>query len=310
MEKLDQRLLELFDDKNRKEKIKIHLDHLYSSIERKEIELLSLQDQLSKEERDVDKLEEKGLYTLFLTVLGTKEQQLEKERQEYLQAFMKVQGLEENLHILREEKAFLQKTYSGLQGVEKNFKQTLKRKIDDLIKKEDCPPQLVKFIEKISSYSIKIRELETCIKKGNIARKYLQKVSAGLQDLDSWGIQPSHKLSNKAKKIVDRVNKDAYIANNFLQKFEAELQELEDHFELDFRREISQFEIFIDQFVDALITDWIVKLKIFNSNNLIYSISDKSIQITEMLQYEIEKTQKYIEETQNDKANFILKRVR
>jgi len=41
-----------------------------------------LQDQLSKEERDVDKLEEKGLYTLFLTVLGTKEQQLEKERQD------------------------------------------------------------------------------------------------------------------------------------------------------------------------------------------------------------------------------------
>ena len=251
-------------------------------------------------------MEEDSLYVLFLTILGNKQQQLEKERHEYLQVFVKVNGLKANLNILHEEKELLQKTHSSLQGIEENFATTLAKKIDQLQKNEDLPPLLTTFNDKISNFYIKIKELETCIKKGTVARKYLNKISLGLEELDSWGLQDVRHQGTKARKKIDRVNKDVYIANNFLQKFENELEELENHFDFNFRREISQFELFLDQFVAALITDWIVKHEIFNANNLIYIISDKIIQISEMLEYEIEKTKRYIKETKTEKADYIL----
>ena len=306
MDHLDQKLLELYDEKNRKEKIQIHLEHLYSTIERQEAELVILENLLAKEERDVELLEKDSLYNLFLTVLGNKQQQLEKERHEYLQAFMKVNGLKSNLKILHEEKALLQKTHSSLQGVEQNFTAVLTKKINQLIKDKDCPPLLSTYNEKISSYHMKIKELETCIKKGSVARKYLHKIHTGLQELSNWGIRDTQRPGKKVQKKIDRINKDIYIANNFLQKFENELEELEKHFDFNFRREISQFELFLDQFVAALITDWIVNLEIFDANNLILIISDKVIQISEMLEYEIEKTENYIDETHNEKADYIL----
>jgi len=40
--------------------------------------------QLKKEEKDVKQLENKGFRPLFYKILGDKEKQLEKERQEYL----------------------------------------------------------------------------------------------------------------------------------------------------------------------------------------------------------------------------------
>lgn len=308
MESIDKQLIELYDEKNRKEKVRLHLDKLYRCIEQKEAELVDLQPQLNKEERDVTKLEEKNIYSLFLTVLGTKKQQLEKERQEYIQIFMKVKGLEKNLIILKEEKELLQKSYSGLQNVEENFKNLLKKKINLLIKGNKYPQELLIYNEKIASYKVKIRELESCIKTGVLAKKYLAKLIKFLNGLEIWGVE--NKNIPKVKKKIDRAHKDVFIANNFLQKYEGGLTELEDYFDLDFHREIIQFESFLEQFVDALITDWIVKHRIFNASNLIMNLSDKITQLNEMLSYEIEKTKSYVNEAEEFKTDFLLKNMK
>jgi len=99
------------------------------------------------------------------------------------------------------------------------------------------------------------------------------------------------------------------LSNDFLQQFENKLIDMETYFDLDFRREITQFENFLDQFVEALITDWIVKHEIFNSNNLIINLIDKLTQLSEMLQYEIENTQEYIQEAKDFKASYIIKNI-
>jgi len=308
MESLDKQLIDLYDEKNRKEKVRLHLHKIYHSIKQKEAELAKLQPQLLKEERDVEKLEGKNMYSLFLTVLGTKKEQLEKERQEYIQVFLKVKGLEKNLEILNEEKTLLQKTFSGLEKVDEDFNVLMKKKIHLLMKSNTFPEELLVYNEKISSYKIKIRELQTCIKKGEVAQKYLRKVINFLDGLENWGIE--RRVSQRGKKKIGRANKDVFLANNFLQRFEGELAELEDYFDLDFHREIEQFENFLDQFVDALITDWIVKHRIFNASNLVINLNDKTTQINEMLGYEIEKTQAYIKEADTYKTDFILKKMK
>lgn len=44
---------------------------------------------LSEEKKDVDKLEQLSVANLFATILGTKDDKLKKERQEYLAAKLK-----------------------------------------------------------------------------------------------------------------------------------------------------------------------------------------------------------------------------
>ncbi len=308
MNSIDKQLIELYDEKNRKEKVRTHLTNLYYRIEEAKMELLTLQAQLIKEERDVEKLEENNIYSLFLTVLGTKKQQLEKERQEYIQMFIKVKGLEKNLEILDEEKMLLQKTFSGLENAEEDFEKLLKTKVHLLVQSNDYPEALLEYNEKIASYNIKNRELLSCIKKGDVAKNYLKKITDFLGELEVWGAVSNN--STKVKKKLRRINKDIFIANNFMQRYEGGLVELEDYFELDFHREIVQFETFLDQFVDALITDWIVKHRIFNASNLLINLSDKITQINEMLSYEIEKTESYIEEAEDYKADYILNKLK
>jgi len=306
MESIDEKLLVLYEEKNRKDKVHYHLEELYRDMERKEIQLVDLKEIMHQEFLDVEKLESKSLYGLFLTVLGNKKQQLEKERQEYLQVFMKVEGLKQHLIILAEEKELLQKTYSGLQTVDKDFEQALSKKIELLVKVDACPPRLTEYLKKIANYRIKIKELETCIKKGEVARKYLRNVITGLDEIEQWGYENKKMSTTRIRKKIKRLNKEIYVANSFLQKFEHELGCLQGHFDFDFQREITQFQNFMDQFVDTLITDWIVKQRIFNADNLVDNLRDKIVQLSETLTYEIEKTNGYIEETQLEKADYLL----
>jgi len=307
MENIDKQLSELYEEKKRKETVATHLDNIYHTIEDKEEKLSRLKIIVDKEEHDVQKLEESSLYSLFLTVLGTHKEKLKKERHEYLQAFMKLQGEESSLQSLQEEKELLVKVYSGLKDVDKEFNKVLNKKIQKLIEENNLPPILNEYTEKIANYKIKISELESCIKKGVVAKKYLRKTSEGLTELKEWGKTSNYK--RRLKKKEGRINKDIFLSNDFLQQFENKLIDMETYFDLDFRREITQFENFLDQFVEALITDWIVKHEIFNSNNLTINLIDKLTQLSEMLQYEIENTQEYIQEAKDFKASYIIKNI-
>ena len=87
MKNLDTQLLELYQEIKRKEKLKIHILNIRKLIKEKQEQLQLLEIELAKEEMDVVRLEQLNLYSIFKTILGNKKEQLEKERQEYLQVF-------------------------------------------------------------------------------------------------------------------------------------------------------------------------------------------------------------------------------
>lgn len=309
MAALDQQLLSLYDDINRKQKIKTHLQNLHIVIAQKEEELEGLTAVLDEEQADLDELQGKTLYSTFLFLLGNQKGQLEKAKQEYLAAYVKYNALVANLEDLREERAVLEKSYSGLHAIDAEFEQLLKEKMALLGQGSKLPKGLDAHVEKIANYRSKIQELQLGIKKGISAKKYLHKVMLGLQQIEHWGDIPPLEVPDRIDRKVVRINKDIYVANNYLQKYEDELSDISDLFQMDYQRAINQLEYFLDQLIDCLITDWIVKHKIHNSFNLIMNIIDKITRIGEMLDYEIDKTRGYIEEEERAKTALVMEQI-
>ncbi|MBX2878270.1 MAG: hypothetical protein KTR30_39485 [Saprospiraceae bacterium] len=309
MPTLDQQLLAVYDEFNRKQKIKTHLQHLHIIIAQKEQALAKLTAILDEEQADLDALEGKNLYSIFQYLLGNKEEQLEKAKQEYLAAYVKYNALTSNLEGLREERSVLEKSYSSLHAIDEQFEQLIKQKMALLNQRRKLPAGFDKLTEKIANYHSKIRELQQTIKKGISAKKYLHKVMLGLQQIEHWGDVPPLEVPDRIDRKVERINKDIYVANNYLQKYEDELSDISDLFQLDYQREVNQLEFFLDQFIDCLITDWIVKQKIHNAYHLIMNIIDKITRIGEMMDYEIDKTKGYIEEEEQAKANLVMEQI-
>ena len=56
--------------------------------------------------------------------------------------------------------------------------------------------------------------------------------------------------------------------NKFLQRYEEELADLSAHFRIDFHKQVDTIHNFVEDFVDSLITDWIIKRKIDNAMHL------------------------------------------
>lgn len=306
MPTLDQQLLDVYDEYNRKQKIKTHLQHLHVIIGQKEEELVEVTTLLDQEQEDLDALEGKNIYSIFQYLLGNKQQELEKAKQEYLAAYVKYNALISNLEDLREERTVLEKSYSSLHAIDEQFETLMKEKMSLLNQGKKLPAGFDKLTEKIANYRSKIRELEQTIKKGISAKKYLHKVMLGLQQIEHWGNVPPLEVPSRIDKKVERINKDIYVANNYLQKYEDELSDISDLFQLDYQREVNQLEFFLDQFIDCLITDWIVKHKIHNAFHLVVNIMDKITRLGEMMDYEIDKTKGYIEEENEAKAALVI----
>ena len=306
MKSIDDQLQELYLELRRKEKIALHMSNLSKKITQREEELALVEKDITKEGEELQQLEEVNLYSIFKFVLGNKEKQLEKERQEYLQLFLKKKGLIENLSALRKERELMNRMYVSRSTIEEEFKVILEKK-EVLLKKGDgYPPLLNACNERIASFKTNIRESAAAVAMGNTARKHLHRVILNLGRVDVWGYPTKHHEKTKLNNAISRVHKDIYVAQKYLQKYEDELQDISTHFDYDYQRQVALFDQMIDQFIDGLITDWVVKNEIINSLNILNNVVDKISRINSMLECEIEKNKRYIKDEERVKAEIML----
>ncbi len=306
MHDIDQQLMVLYQELARKEKIRIHLNNLLAQIERKKEALIHIQKIVEKEENDLHRIEGQTLYATFQFILGNRKEQLEKEKQEYLSAVIRLRVKEQCFTTLVQEKELLERTYNGLHNVELSFQEVLDKKEKLLKSNQTYPLELSQINNRITSYTARVRELHTTIRQGEKARKQLHKIIISLGKIERWGYDKKERHIRKVNQQMDQTHKEVYLANSFLQKFEDELLDLSQHFDLAYQMEVDSLASFLDQFIDALITDWIIKHKIDNSLHFVANIMDKIARINAMLEYEIEKTEQFIEEEEQVKSKYII----
>lgn len=304
MQLLFEKLQALYQEILSKEKTALHLKNLDRLVLQKEEKLKHTQLRMEQEQRDVEQLEKKSLYAIFQFVLGNKEEQLEQERQEYLQAFLQHQSIQNCLQELQKEKNTLLKSYSGKYRAEDDFDALLKKE-EDKIKEQH--PKIAKHIfyfeKKIANHQAKIDEIEQAIRQGKKTIRVLRTVLEQLDKVIHWGGKKGSKGHRQTK---DRLQVTVHKSENYLLNFEKELYDISDHYELDYSHQIDEIQDFISRFYDTLITDWIIKKRIENSRNYVLSSIDKITLILAMLDKNKKEARQYIEQEKSDKRTVVM----
>ena len=247
--------------------------------------------------------------SLFQTVLGDKIQQLEKERQEYLNAFLKRKGVLHDLTDLQKEQTLLEQAYSSQFNVEYQLEKLLTQKEKLLL--DSNHPMIASILatnKRIVNHQNKIEEIQQAITEGKHTKKILRKMVFDLNQVEDWQAATSKRnRTAKNNSLVLKVERSSMKVNKYLQRYEEELADLSVHFRIDFRKQMDTIRNFLEEFVDSLITDWIVKRKIDNAMHLVEHIFDKISRINASLEQEILKTEGFLHLEEEQKQLLLIK---
>ena len=244
-------------------------------------QLQRLDQMVDKEYKEYEALEKAGMRKLFKRVLGKGEEQLEKEKQDYLEAVLNYNQKKKELELFKFEQNILLDKLKSAQKVNQAFDRTLVQYTHHLIQNDSEAGQKLMDLERHIQAKLRDRkEIDEALESGNKVRTQLQKIVNNLNKAGWWGA-PEWKNQNPLKVASDKIEhidkavKLIPIANHQLLKFIDELRDIyiDDGSKLDYNQ--TAFSRFSGGFYDSLIIDWILKGKAQNALNVVVSTRDK-----------------------------------
>ncbi|GAA4322876.1 hypothetical protein [Flaviaesturariibacter amylovorans] len=223
---------------------------------------------LKKEEQEFRRIEGLTLHSLFYKVLGSREQQLDKERQEYLAARLRYdEALARRASLLQDLEA-ARETVAGLSGVRATHAALLARKEAQLLSSGDAAAQLLSSEnDRLRDLQAEINEIREAELAGNEALRHLDLVRHHLEKASDWGtwdLWGGDTFATWGKHDnIDDARMHLGNAQYALQRFRNELSDLGRR--LEHELDLNGLTTFADYFFDNLITDWVVQQRIHRS---------------------------------------------
>jgi len=305
-EDLSERLSQTIEQKKFKEKLERDLVSVEQELQERSAQFASISHRLEKEKVDVEKLERTSITTLFYSVVGSREQQLEKENQELLSAQLLYQQTKKQVEYLESERNALLQQLDRLAGIEAEYQSLLSekeqflRQLDQFVARE-----LVEYSENIAKLNAEEIELDEAINAGIDVVSSLEQVIFSLESAENWGIWDmlgGGLLSTAIKHArIDDAQKDITNVQKRMSQFTRELADVRQQVELGI--DLGAFESFADYFFDNLIVDWIVQSKITDT---LERTKDAKTKITQAVG-DLERLKKV---TQNRNRELLEKRAR
>lgn len=268
LEKLSTRLTEIVEQKRLKKKLEQNLSSVQKELKDKSALLESLRISLEKEKVDVEKLERTSLTGLFYSMLGSREQQLDKERQEMLSAQLKYQQAKYQMDYLEQEQNSLSQKLGNLPDVEYEYQSLLSEK-EHLLRQSNpsAANELTDIEEKVANQKSEMKEIREAINAGNDVSSGLEQVIDSLGSAEGWGtwdMLGGGLISTAIKHSrIDDARDGILNVQSKMSQFKRELADVEKTIDLTIN--ISELATFADYFFDDLIFDWIVQSKIVDS---------------------------------------------
>ena len=305
---LSARLSEIIEQKRLKNKLEQDLRAVENELQDQSARFESLMTQLEKEKVDVEKLERINLTTLFYSVLGSREQQLEKERQDLLTAQLLYQQSKHQVAFLEQERNSLLQQLDKLADVESQYDLLFSEK-EHLLHQSNpaVANQLFDVSEPIADLNVEVKELAEAITAGNRVISSLEQVIGSLESAKSWGTWDMLggdfiATAIKHSKIDDARN-GIYDIQAKISQLTRELADVQRSVELQI--DISELAYFADFFLDDLIFDWIVQSKIINALEQSKKAKDIIFQAVKELERLKDSTQKKNNDLQDRRTQLI-----
>ena len=257
---------------------------------------------LDKELKDIENLEGLSLKGLFYKTLGNKEDQMDKERQEYLETSLKYKEYKKEIELMEFERNLLRKKLTSLPGLKKKLEELKKKRKHEILTSPqiNLRNEFQDLLRKIDTSILLNKELEEAITEGEKAIKTLSVVSSYLRRAGKWGkwdmAGNNRRGAYMKHQSIDKALKELPHAQHQLNLFSRELRDLGEN-NINFKLNMVQFNRFSDFFFDNLISDWIIQQRIKSTINNIESTTDHAKRILLNLVQEKE---------QNDKRYILL----
>jgi len=251
----------------RLQKVASHFQGLTTRLRKETKEIKQLDNLLEKEEKDLKQLESVGIRSLFHKILGDKEKQIEKERQQYLQSALKYNALSKSIELVEYERELLEKKLERFDAVEQRYEQLIKLREKELLRSDTAEGRkLLALSKKIDARHIELKDIDEAIVAGNKALKYVRILEKRLQQAKNWGQWDTYGDGSGSSwlkhQAVDRARDVLHRVRHALLNFQKELSDVYEDAYIDINLRMEKIDKFVDIFFDNLITDWIVQQKI------------------------------------------------
>jgi chromosome segregation ATPase len=262
---------------------------------------------LKKEEADVRKLEGLSLTAMFHQFLGSKEDRLDKERQEVFSAKLRFDQCAHEVASLERDIADMEARLAALGDPEAEYARALERKAARI--EGAARADLVQLTEKAADINSDIKEIGEAVAAGDEVIAGLDRVIASFKSAGNWGIVDligggiiitavKHSKIDKAKAAIHEVQ-------SRLGRFRRELADLRTRPDVPLSVEISSFEKFADYLFDGLIFDWIVQSKINKSLDAAVEMRAKMASIVADLRRRLENRRQDRDDTMGAKRGLV-----
>ena len=252
-------------------KIDAMLNDLAGQLGSQEKRLAQLRSEMDKESLDVEKLEKMGLSAMFYTILGSREKQIEKERQEALAAQLKYGDMKRQIEDTKRRISQLRSERTEFEDCESKYNQLFDEKYTMLTEKnQDLAKKIFDSENKISLYKANLKEIIEAVSAGKRVLSGLDRVDESLNSAEGWGMWDMWGgrglLTNMAKHShIDDARNAASDVQLLLNRFKTELADVKISSQITI--DIGGFVRFADFFFDGLIADWVVQARIHDSQD-------------------------------------------
>lgn len=228
----------------------------------------ALEKTFEKEDLDLEKISKTSVTSLFYTLLGSREQQVEKERQEALAAKLKLDQCRYELQDIQARIEKLNREHAEYSGCEQQYNELLRKKHDMLLEQHGkSTEEIIGLENQLLSCKSKRKEIDEAISAGNNVIRCTGRVSDSLNSAQNWGtwdLLGGGLISDLAKHShIDDARAEASNVSVMLSRFQSELADVK--IISDIHIDIGGFTKFADFFFDGLIADWVVQSRIHDS---------------------------------------------
>ena len=244
----------------------------------RELEIIKLE-----EESDVERLEGSSLASFFYYVIGKREEQLTKEREEAYAAKVKYDAVVRELETVERDLAGCLAELSSLCGCEQRYEAVLREKTAAVKAAGGAVgEEILRLEEHGAVLECRMRELEEAVSAGNRALDTANQVLSSLDSAEGWGKWDlfggglisdlaKHSHLDEAQGAVERLQCQ-------LSRFKTELADVT--IQADLQVNVDGFLRFADYFFDGLFADWAVLDRIGQAQG---QVQDTKYQIENVL---------------------------
>lgn len=244
-----------------KKRLEAKLSVLRSQSRSLELRVAELKRELESQQGDVLRLERVTLSAIFYSLIGKKEERLDKEKQESYGAKLKYDTAALEQRQVCSQIQDMEEQLRELAGIENRYTQLLQEKTQE-IRNSGTPQaeELLQLERRITEKQSQKKEISEAIFAGNQAMNTVNEILTDLNDAEGWGIWDlagGGLMSDLVKhNCLDEAQENVQKLQGELLRFKTEQADVSVDAQLQVR--VDGFLRFADYFFDGLFADWTV----------------------------------------------------